>query len=84
MILSDILFDLYCLSNYKLDKHQFFTLFARDVETYTKDLKSEESKLLNKKLITLNNVISDHEHLVKVVDKDYEADINQDEYVVVG
>jgi hypothetical protein len=53
-------------------------------KTYTKDIKSESNKLLNKKLITLNNGISDHENLVKVVDKDYEADINQDEYVVVG
>jgi hypothetical protein len=53
-------------------------------KTYTKDLKSDESKLLNKKLITLNNVLSKHENLVKVVDKEYEADINQDEYVVVG
>ena len=53
-------------------------------KTYTKDIKSENNKLLNKKLITLNNGISDHENLVKVVEKDYEADINQDEYVVVG
>ena len=53
-------------------------------KTYTKNLKNEDNKLLNKKLIILNNVISDHENLVKVVDKEYEADISQDEYVVVG
>ena len=51
---------------------------------YTRELKNKENKLSNKKLIILNNVLSKHENLVKVVDREYEADVDQDEYVVVG
>ena len=46
--------------------------------------KTEENKLVSKKLIILNNVLSDHKNLVKVVDKEYTADISKDEYDVIG
>ncbi len=53
-------------------------------KTYTKELKTEENKLLSKKLIILNNVLFDNSKCVKVVDKEYIANIDADEYDVIS
>jgi hypothetical protein len=53
-------------------------------KVYQKELKETNKELLiSKKLIVLNNVLFDNGNYVKVVDKNYTANIEQDEYDVI-
>ena len=53
-------------------------------KTYKKNIKRKEDKLVAKKLIILNNVLNENKNYIKIVEKTYIANIEADEYDVIG